>query len=346
MKCRVYCLEGDRKAKKIIGRDIEITKSDLESFDGYSPVTPSLKERYGLVGIWNVRSTIHKDLYVEVINELFDKEFTIRKSFVSFVSIKKELLTPTANTITAREALDITEEYIERVREMGAPAIYNSLLEVMGLLVRDDYSIRNTSSYAIICKKAHGMIFTDMAGSKVQVIYQNGVPIVFHDGRKVGWETLHLTGVTVAPVMSTKIFIDNQPLFNVQGKVNLVKLRQPSRVTKPWLNSTADYLGVNISGLEQEKALDKLYEHINIMAENVDFRIDKPYYLLTKEFIEKAPVTEHRDKGIDHMISLDWAISLMARRQGHIILPGNPNFNEATLRDNAEWYIAELISPE
>lgn len=346
MKIRAYCKEHvSDGVSKIVRQEIEFTSDVIDALWGYCPAIPSINDKEGFVGILSRTGNIERKLYEEVLEEFFNKDVQMRKTFCMYVSpaisINKD-----ANNLSAAEAIEATKVFIKYklLSEKTSPEmVYFELLTTMGLIDPVKYVTKILpTGHVVLCIKAHGI---DMQihgqDDSVQMLYRDDNVVFVYKTGAIELEDIPFKVVSCIPIVSNNITIENHPIFEISAKIELQELQQPSRVTKPWVDSAARFVGVNISGLETKEALDKIYEELNVIANQKDNKPKRLWFLLSDDFVRKAPIKQAPTASA--VLSKEKAIGFMARRQGTLILPGNPNFNEGTLRNGAVWHIAELI---
>lgn len=337
MKARFYMVtqpEENNPAKYIFRHDIDFTTEIAKGLIGFSPIKPNLKDRDDFMGIWHNGGVISKGMMEYTLMLLFDKDVEIRKSLCSYLGGHSNY-----NTMSVNEGIKLCMEFADRQHDKSA--VYADLLDIMGLLTVNDYvAKRLTSGHNALCKEAFGSILSDHSGENtVQMIYKDDCYILIHEHQKYMAFNFPFDITSFKPITTQSMTIDIRPVVEVLGKINLDWLRQPNRITQPWLKSVADKLKIDIKGLEQNNALDKIYETLNNIRGKGSYELNEPYLLLNEKFIKDAPITGSPEVEIDFNLS----VLFMSRRQGMMLLPGNPNFNEATLKDGAKWYIARIM---
>jgi hypothetical protein len=346
MRIKVYCkIHAADGVSKIVRKSLELTEELIGRLDGYSPAIPNvIKSGDGFLGLLCNTGKIPYELFEETMRAFFSKNVELRKSFCAFANTISGISGLDANTLSITEALQAVTLIVADSNHTSEET-YGSLLAMLGLVDGNSYIVlQSVTGDLVLTRKAYGVAMTAFGSDEfIQMIYKTNKDVVFiHRNGVVRLEDLPDKEVSCVPIESNNITIENHPIFHVKAKIDLHELEQPTRITKPWLSKVALFLDVNISGLETKDALDKIYEWINAIANQKENKPKKIYFLLKRDFVEKAPIK--MDIQLDgKTLDKEQAIGLMARRQGALVLPGNPNFNEGTLRSGSTWYLAELI---
>ena len=118
--------------------------------------------------------------------------------------------------------------------------------------------------------------------------------------------------------------------FNLSGKVSKAQLKNAARD-----------LNLNLMNKMLNEAKDSVIEEINNVAQNNEWGVyDNEPYLLTVMDKDDSELVDY-DSG-PKVLSLEESLAVMSRRQGNMIIPGSPLFDETTLKDGTEFYLIRL----
>lgn len=171
------------------------------------------------------------------------------------------------------------------------------------------------------------------------LIFLNGAPVSGY--RDVEREFSSLSALKVTPSKQASVDVKPAALFRVVGKIDLHKVAMTKENTKSDIQDAYSRLTGDIYPKEddsKEDMLSELYRQMNKMAA-AEANPSRPYYLLTEEYIETAPVTGNMSRRLDMIEGL----AHIGRKSGRVVLPGTPMIDPSLFSRHKVWYVAELI---
>lgn len=172
---------------------------------------------------------------------------------------------------------------------------------------------------------------------------QDGTEIAFYRGDQYTGQSSILGGgdSTVVPMRKTGVRIKPEPFFDIIGKIDLAQLSK-NLSTIQGRRSIVDHFNIHIDPDDRSGASDAIFEHLNSIAETTRLPATHtgPLFLLTENQVRR--IANHVDTETVKKYGFEDSVSILSRRNGRVVLPGSPLFDESTLKDSSTWYVAKI----
>lgn len=235
----------------------------------------------------------------------------------------------TVGGIMSSESKYIENNFIESNGEDGSPV----------LCVKSD-SFRIKKGYGVQGKYGNEYVIKD--GTMYEITADD---IVLHSGeRMIEYFESDNFGNTLIEFEAREISYSIVP-HQIAVAVGVIKIPEyfnlSGKVSKAQLKNAARDLNLSLTNKTLNEAKDSIIEEINNVAQNNDWGVydDQPY-LLTVVDKDDSELVDYNSG--PKFLNLEESLAVISRRQGNMILPGSPLFDETTLKDGTEFYLIRL----
>ncbi|MFA7711070.1 MAG: hypothetical protein WCY30_08190 [Candidatus Neomarinimicrobiota bacterium] len=328
MRSCVYCLINDDYRDRVWRKkDIEILDSDINGMAGIGicPIPATDDITY----VKNVAMSEHT--LTKVLYDVLPNNVSIRKNILNYYGSQKD-----PNHATVQDVMELMRSGAEKDKLVS----YEDELYVLGIYKPDWFEYVNCHGHTIACIKSEAIGFKILPEGK-EVIYIDKCGYV-SDGKFIEPDIFYGNLVEFNPINDSLAIKVDSP-FNLIGKIDLTEFVEPKQPNRAWLKSICHKLNISENvdpnmdvAVNMDVAINKVYETLNNIAETV--KINRPLLLLGQKYVEALQIPTAKIKNIQSAE----AIGYVARRNGNVIVSGNPLFTGRTLEDGAIWYLAEL----
>lgn len=310
----------------LFSEKVEITDADVDGMakEGVAPDAVQAS-RSGFLGVSD-EEELTREKFRAILEAVLPKSALTRRTLVDYLGLEK-----TPNDVGASDIL-----------KAARPEEYQDLLEAADLiysLFKQEYYVTELGQ-RLLSQKAYGFKGLQEEQVQCQVLYKNGQAHRFIRGQQAqSLEALTRETVVVEPVSNQHIEVPLSGVFHIRGHIDLTKYDLTGKVTKKQKETLLEEFRTEPQS--GETAEDAIYRELNRIA--MDVPVEGAYLLLKPELVEFLQEHQLAAGDLESTIRKSEAVGLMARRNGQVVAPGNPLFDESTLADGAKWYLAFLL---